>query len=142
MSVPEPLRRKSEFHVQVEANRLAKYTLEITSNPRVFDVKYTPLTERIIDMTLSIAKDIWDANSLDLFDEMEHRTRRRLQNQAIRECNDLQFYIILSKRTFHLRDRRVGYWSTLAWDLENSVRRWRDSDASRRRSYLQGKDAA
>lgn len=79
MSVPVPLRRESKLQLEVDAYKMVSYTLEITSNPKTFDIRYSSLTERIVDVALDIGMGIWEANKLNLKDETE-RTKRKLHN--------------------------------------------------------------
>lgn len=132
MSVPVPLRKKSKLDVQVKAEDLAKYTIEITSNQRKFDPRYAVITERIVDTVLGIGMDIWEANNIRVgVNPQRYEERRDLQERAIRGCNLLLYLITLSKRVYHLTSKRVEYWTEKTVDVKDLIRKWRESDAKR-----------
>ena len=136
MSVPAGMRGEPKLAVFTKANALAKYTMKITSNPNNFDPTYSMLIRRINDAAIGIAQDAWSANNIvvkksGVIDPVNARKRFALQERAARHCNDLLFLINLSQSVFHLRSKRVKYWTEQAVDVRNLIRRWRDSDRRR-----------
>lgn len=70
-----------------------------------------------------IANDIRVENTNDLME------RRKLQNHAIAECDQLLTAIQIAKRVFHLRLKKVKYWGEKVEEVKNYLRKWRESDA-------------
>ena len=64
-------------------------------------------------------------------DEGILKERRRLQNEAIEECDHLLSEIQIAKMIFHLRTKRVKYWGGMVEELKGYLRSWRESDADR-----------
>ena len=134
MSVPKSQRGKSKLEVFEKATDLIVYTLRITSNKKVFDTHQAVVTNKIVDLALSVGQDIWDANGIRVNDDVERFERRhRLQEDAIRECDVLLYYITIAKRVFHLSGKRVEYWGGLVREVKVLIRSWRDSDAKKYR---------
>ena len=64
MSVPAGQRAKSKFEVLIKARELAKYTLDITKNEKVFKVEYqNSLTNDLIKIAKDIFINCWIANN-------------------------------------------------------------------------------
>ena len=123
-------RGEGKFDTLTKALRLASYTTDITDNRKVFTPDHEKTTERIVSLAWSIyyrariANDIRVENADDLVE------RRKLQNQAIAECDQLLTAIQIAKRVFHLRLKRVKYWGEMVEEVKNYLRRWRESDAN------------
>lgn len=65
MSVPENSRTKSKLEVCVKAHDLCCYTLQITSNDKVFTPQFQrALTDRIVAVAIGIHTDCWNANNI------------------------------------------------------------------------------
>lgn len=65
MSVPENSRTKSKLEVCVKAHDLCCYTLQITSNEKVFTPQFQrSLTDRIVAVAIAIHTDCWTANNI------------------------------------------------------------------------------
>lgn len=105
------MRSESKLEVFEKANELTVYTLQITTNRKVFAPRYDVLTKRIIDCAFGIGQDIWEANDIKVSSRDDLLERRRLQQRALRQCDVLLYCITLAKRTFHLSGKRVKYWS-------------------------------
>lgn len=54
-----------------------------------------------------------------------------LQERAARNCNNLLALIQLAKTIFHLKSKRVKYWSEKTIDVRGYLRSWRDADSKR-----------
>lgn len=132
MSVPENSRTKSKLEVCVKAHDLCCYTLQITSNDKVFTPQFQrSLTDRIVAAAIGIHTDCWNANNIYVKTEDDVRERRRLQEEAARKCNVLLSLIDIAKPLFHLASKRVYYWGKKTVETRNLIRAWRESDAKR-----------
>lgn len=59
------------------------------------------------------------------------KMRKALQERAARNCNNLLALIQLAKTIFHLKSKRVKYWSEKTIDVRGYLRSWRDADSKR-----------
>ena len=66
---------------------------------------------------------------LNLKDEFESRNKK--QKNALKLCNDLKADILVAKRTYHLRAKRVVYWTRKVNDLKSLIQKWMESDRKR-----------
>jgi hypothetical protein len=57
--------------------------------------------------------------------------RRRLQQRAARNCNRLLALIGMAKSIFHLRDKRIKYWTGKILTVRAMIRKWSESDDKR-----------
>ena len=114
MSVNESERGKGKFDVLIKANGLAVYTIRITKNPKIFLPEYqTALTNDIIHTAKEIFTKAWTANNIRVGDEPRNwLERKKLQQEAARECNNLLALIQIAKPLYHLTSKRVKYWGT------------------------------
>lgn len=132
MSVPEPLRGRNKLEAQVATEEMVVHTLKIASNPKVFDPRYSEVTNRVIDCAIGIGQDMWEANGIMVGnDPRKWEVRRGLQERACRQFDVLLYLITVCKRTFHLRRAKVGHWVGLVTRARDLARAWRDSDRKR-----------
>lgn len=138
MSVPVDKRTQGKLTVCVEAQQLAKYTLSITTNKKIFTEQYQhALTDAINTAALEIYLNIWAANNVyvNLKDELQRadalRVRREYQARAYANCQKLLALIDLAKPVFHLTTKRVIFWADKTIKVKNLLRAWKDSDNKR-----------
>nr|DAJ90897.1 MAG TPA: Avd-like-generating retroelement protein [Caudoviricetes sp.] len=122
-------RGEGKFDTLTKALRLASYTTDITDNKKVFTPDHEKTTERIVSLAWSIYHRARIANDIRVENADDLMERRKLQNQAIAECDQLLTAIQIAKRVFHLRLKRVKYWGEMVEELKNHLRKWRESDA-------------
>lgn len=122
-------RGEGKFDTLTKALRLASYTTDITDNKKVFTPDHEKTTERIVSLAWSIYHRARIANDIHVENADDLMERRKLQNQAIAECDQLLTAIQIAKRVFHLRLKRVKYWGEMVEELKNHLRKWRESDA-------------
>lgn len=133
MSVPEPERHKGRLEVHVKAQFLASYTAIILKNPKV----YNPEVDReLINRMRTCAYDIyirsWQANKIRADTNRINRiSRYNLQEEAILLCDELHACIGIAKQVYHLRKRRMKYWSGLITEVRNLLQAWKESDVKR-----------
>ena len=132
MSVPETERGKGKFDVLIKANDLATYTIRITKNPKVFLPEYqTALTDDIIRAAKNVFINAWTANNIRVVERDDWAERKRLQEQAAQECNNLLALIQIAKPVYHLKAKRVKYWGQKIIDARNAIRDWKAGDNKR-----------
>ena len=133
MSVPEPLRHKGRLEVHVKAQFLASYTAKILGNPKAFDPSIdAELIARIKNCAYDIYAKAWSANKIRADTNGINRAwRYGLQEEAILLCDEMHAYIGIAKQVYHLRTKRMRYWSGLITEVRGLLQGWKESDVSR-----------
>lgn len=128
-------RGTNKFQVLIEAQKLCKYTLEICTNENVFIPRYkTALTDDLIRISKDIFINLLNANRKDLV--KEHKLRKAKMDKAIDLCDDLLSLIQIAKPIFHLSNKRIKYWGSLIFNVQNLTRSWKESDLVRYKKKL------
>jgi hypothetical protein len=116
----------------VKARELATYTIRITNNKKIFDIEYQEaLTNKIIGAALEIYVLAFSANEIRANSREGIEERLRIQRMARNKCNELISLINIAHQIFHLRARRVKYWSGLANETKRLIAAWASSDMNR-----------
>lgn len=133
MSVAEPLRHKGRLEVHIKAQFLAAYTAQILKNEKIFDPKIDQaLIERMRNCAYDIYIKSWQANKVRAETNAINRSMRyRLQEESILLCDELHACIGIAKSLYHLRHRRMKYWSGLITDVRKLLQAWKESDVDR-----------
>ena len=137
MSVPESKRAENKLQVLLDAQSLAAYTLRICKNPKVFTPDFQHLlTEKITNTAIDVFVNLWTANNILMKPGTENFTdnrkeRKRLQDEAARNCNNLLALIQIAKPIFHLSGKRVRFWGKNVIKVRNLTRAWQESDIKR-----------
>ena len=133
MSVPEPMRHKGRLEVHVKCQYLASYTIKILANPKSFPPEVDEeLIHRIKACAIDIYAKSWSANKLNARpSEVDRAMRYSLQREAWSLCNELMAYIGIAKQVFHLKSKRMKYWSGLITEAQRLIQGWIESDAMR-----------
>ena len=137
MSVTVDQREEGRFSLAVKAEYLASYTMEITSNEKVFLPEYRrQLTDDIIETAKNIYLSIREANDVNvrmgtMFHVQDFTDRNKLQREALRNCKRLLYLIDLAHRRFHLSSKRVKYWGRLVKSIKDRIYGWIEDDANR-----------
>lgn len=124
-------RGEGKFDTLTKALRLASYTTDITDNKKVFTPDHEKTTEKIINLAWNIYHRARIANDIRVEIADDLMERRKLQNQAIAECDQLLTAIQIAKRVFHLRLKRIKFWGEMVEEVKNHLKKWRESDADR-----------
>ena len=124
-------RGEGKFDTLTKALRLASYTTDITDNKKIFTPDHEKTTEKIVNLAWNIYHRARIANDIRVENADDLMERRKLQNQAIAECDQLLTAIQIAKRVFHLRLKRVKFWGEMVEEVKNHLRKWRESDADR-----------
>lgn len=125
-------RKEKDFAVLTDALKLTLHTIQVTSNPKVFIPQYSNITGKIVDFAIRIYHNCKVANRTRLVEEFAGE-RKRLQNQALSDCAELRSMVEISKSLFHIRTKRIKYWTGLITTVENRIRKWKESDSDRLR---------
>lgn len=132
MSVPEGLRGTGRLEVIEKTLDLADYTITITANSKIFLPEYQrSLTDDINRIALAIYVDAWTANNIKVTNEESYMERRRLQERAARNCNNLLALMQLAQKVFHLKLKRIKFWGEKTLNVRSLLRAWRESDYKR-----------
>lgn len=132
MSVPKSQRNESKLTCIVKAEELAVYTMKIVCNEKTFPKRYRwCVTNEIVSETRSILRKLVLANSVRVEDEISHKARKQLQNEALAHCFALLTEINLSYKIFHLASDRVEFWTGLVVNIQRLIRTWQASDDKR-----------
>lgn len=133
LSVAEPLRHKGRLEVHVKAQFLATYTAQILKNEKIFDPNVdAALIDRIRTCAFDIYVKSWQANKIRAETNQINRSMRyKLQEEAILTCDELHACIGIAKKLYHLRSKRMKYWSGLIIDVRQLLQAWKESDVSR-----------
>lgn len=139
MSVHKNDQGVGKFQVHEKARALAAYTIHITSNPNIFPPEYNAaITNKINAVALDIQTSTWTANNIMVRGDNARELyleRRKYQEQAAVDCNILLSLIDLAWKVFHLKSKRVHYWSELTIEARNLIRAWHNSDTKRFSEY-------
>lgn len=136
MSVPKGKQTDGKLLVNELARDLAVYTIRITSNPKVFIPQFqTAITNEIVRCATNIHKYAWAANNVMVKSRDLYAMRRKNQEMAALECNNLISLIDIARPLFHLETKRCRYWGSMTIEVRNKIRGWMESDAKRYAQY-------
>ena len=128
-------RGRGKFDTLTKTLELATYTINIADNKKIFVPQHEKTTERLVYLARDIYHRCRTANNIRVATKEELLARRRLQNQAIEECELLLSEIQIAKLLFHLRAKRIRHWGKLVIESKELIRGWRESDSNRYRNY-------
>lgn len=133
MSVPEPIRHKGRLEVHVKAQALAAHTALILKNQKVFDPEVDiELINRIRNCSYDIYAKSWAANKINAeTNEVNRNMRYQLQEEALLLCDQMHAYIGIAKAVFHLKKRKMNYWSRMIMEVRALLQAWKESDVKR-----------
>ena len=120
---------QQKLRVVTKSIELMHYTQQITSNVKVFKPEYNWLTSVILTETINIHRLVYSANEDNLKDEFESRNKK--QKDALKLCNNLKADILVAKKTYHLRAKRVVYWTNKVNEIKTLIQKWMESDIKR-----------
>lgn len=119
-----------ELKVITKAMELVKHGYTLTSNCNRYPKKYRfSLVDRIQLKSMDIYEKLMEANRMQIVEERQERSR--LQTEAITCCDELLFYIELSKELGLLAWNSTEYWSKLVSDVKYMTIAWRKTDKKR-----------
>lgn len=114
-----------------KAMELALHTIRICKNKNVFKAEYQDaLTNDIIRCAKDIYIYAWNGNNIYVRENNGRwPERERLQVMAISKCGELLALINIARRLFHLKGKKVRYWSQMAIDTRRLLSRWHEANA-------------
>ena len=130
--VPDTPGTKSLYAID-KARDLAVHTIKICKNENIFLPEYKgAITEDLIKTAKDIFCDTWAANNIKVDNSPEKwKQRKYLQERSAAGCNRMLAMIGLAKTLFHLRGKKVQYWSQFVVDTRGLIRKWQESDIKR-----------
>ena len=133
MSVVEPERHRGRLEVHVKAQALASYTATILRNTKTFNPDVDQeLISRIRCAAYDIYAKAWTANKIRADTNGINRiTRYSLQEETLLLCDEMMAYIGIAKQVYHLRKRRMAYWSGQIITVRALLQAWKESDVKR-----------
>lgn len=135
MSVPANLRSVPKLEVLKNARQLVIHTIKIVTNEKNFPKRYRwCFTNKLIDETISMYKNLIMANSINVRAKDDKQLRRRYQTEALSQIYGILSYIHISYELFGLSESKIRYWVMIAEEEKVLIRKWRDSDADRYRN--------
>ena len=134
--VQKDSRREGKLALAVLARMHAKYAMQITSNPKIFDPRYYhAITVDLIRTSKDIYRSIWTANTTPVKSKNDYAARRKYQVRAVMLCNMMLADIEIAQSVFHLKGKRMRYWAGMVMEIRNKARAWIESDAKRYSEY-------
>lgn len=110
MSVPEGQRKSGKLEVLVKALDVANHTNKLLSNQKKFDPKFDYVLGDDIKRTArDIYRHCWGANNIRAINKETWQARKRLQQQACLDCNELLILIDMAYGTYHLASSKVEF---------------------------------
>ena len=113
-----------------KAMELCLHTIKICKNKKIFVVEYQ---EALTDDIIRCAKDIytltWNGNNVYVLKTNGRwKERERYQLDAICKCNELLALINVARRLFHLKGKKVRYWSELTLTARKFISSWHEAN--------------
>lgn len=137
MSVHEGDRMDNRFTLPVKAEELARHTLIVTKNEKLFLPEYNEwITNKIRNYAIEAYLLIREANDLkvkvdNVVDPDVLKDRHDMQKLALRYLRRLLPMIDLARRVFHLSTRKVKFWSKMVIEVRDRTKGWMEDDMRR-----------
>ena len=128
--VRQDQRTESRFKLCDKALDLATYTIDITHNEKIFDPKYQKITDEIVYYTTVIYHSTRVANDINVKqgETRKAEARTKLQYDALDCIEPLKSDIMIAKRLFHLKTKRVCYWTKQVDIIKDMLTGWIQAD--------------
>lgn len=118
---------ENDFKVIVKAKELAEHSLRLTSNCNRYPKKYRhSLVDRIQIKSMDIHDTLLEANRTDNTKRKQERCEKI--TKAITYCDQLLFYIEMSKNLSLLSEGSMNYWSKMVSDVKHMSIAWRTKE--------------
>lgn len=113
-----------KLQVITKSMELVKHSYRITSNCNRYPKKYRfSLVDRIQLKSMDIYENLLEANRILVPQDLKER--KEIQTKAILYCDELLFYIELSKEIGLLDFNSMEYWSKMVCDIKFMTIAWR-----------------
>ena len=134
--VQKDKRRDGRLRLSVLARNHAKYVIQITKNEKIFDPKYNQeVTADLVRQAKDINRYLWAANNVVVNSKEDYAMRRHYQELAALTCNTLLADMEIAQKVFHLKSKRMRYWTEQIVEIRNRTRAWIESDTKRYEKY-------
>lgn len=129
MSVRKREQSQNRFTVLNLALDVYDHTTTVIANPKIFDRTYKDLIDRM-DMEASLIYHYCRSANDDYDNRIKEEAEMRiaLEDKAIEQCKWLKTDIKLAQRKFHLRARKVCYWTELVNKALAAIKAWRAAE--------------
>ena len=124
-------REPSRFETGDAALKLSVHTMNITSNPKIFNPMHGGIINRLKSDSALIYHLVRTANDVRVKGEKDARKRTDMQNQAYELCDRMTTMIMISQGLFHLRFSKAEYWNSLVERTQVLIHKWQKSDFDR-----------
>lgn len=122
--------KDDELLVIKKAKQLAVHTIKITGNINHYPKKYRyALVDKMQNRCLEIYMNLHEANRTDIMAYKRHRSE--LQTRAITYCDQLNFFIELSKELGFISEGSMEHWSKMVKEVKALAIGWRTADRKR-----------
>ena len=110
---------------------LSLHTIQLCKNKNIFKEEYqNALTNDIIRCGKDIYISAWHANNIRVGDDPYLMAERdNYQRMAIDRCTELIGLINIARRLFHLKGKKVRYWTGMAIETRFMLRKWREANS-------------
>ena len=111
---------KAKIPVQIDAEKLCKHTLKITSNLKNFPKKYRfTLVDKLVNLTFEIHDNICDANN-----SFQQEERIWYIQKGISSCRKIEMYIRMVQEVLHPKCS-IPYYEKLVDDIRKQLENWK-----------------
>lgn len=114
------------------ARTLALHSIRLSMNERVF----TPQLRDVFTMDMvNSAKRIvictYRANAIRVENADDWKRREALQREAIARCSDMLCYVSMARALFHIRGKKIVFWTKLVIETQDKLKNWHEKDRQR-----------
>lgn len=125
-SVRKKDQSEHRFTVLDKVLDMYSHTITVIANDKIFDRTYANLISRIEEEARMIYHCTRSANEdYDNRKQDEAEIRIKLQENAIEYCKWLKTDVRLAEKVFHLRAKKVAYWTKLINTAMVAINGWR-----------------
>ena len=103
---------------------MTTHTIRICSNPKIFVIEYSLISNKIINLTLDIYEDVRKAASTRVHTLQEWQIRQKYQLAALSKCDALLSMIDIAKPLYHLEGKKTRYWIKLTVNTKTLLQYW------------------
>lgn len=127
MTVLKNKRAVGNLEVITKARKLAKYSLLLAKNEKIFPKRNRwLLTQPIVQSSLNIFTNMRKANSIEIRTKADFEQCRALQQDAYAECEALLSLIEIAYTTLNIQAKRIEFWTGLVVELEQQLLTWKE----------------
>ena len=118
---------EKDFTILTKAEELAEHTLRVTSNCNHYPKKYRhSLVDKMQNKSLDIYTTLYEANRIN--NVTNKYMRLETITKGITYCDELLFFIKLSKNLGQLGGVSVEHWVKLTTDVKRMSLAWRKKE--------------